>query len=274
MGAASINAMGGLAIQSAKNKKQWKYQQKAMDKQEQMNREAWDMQNAYNTPTQQMDRLKQAGLNPRLIYGEGSSAPNLAGPMDVAEAPVRQASAPEMPDLFKYYQVRQMDAQYEQTVMATDIMQKRSGLMDIEQGLKNLDLMKETLRSQNYPSVVDLEQSMQRFITERASTLSLNEKRIGENLVTQGGLMDQLGTMRAAEITSQQLDNVFKTHRNELAKLGIYSSDNAGLRALIQGAKRMSISIDDLLENSAEKLQYLLKNQGSNKFLGKQFLKK
>lgn len=33
----------------------------------------WDKQNAYNTPEQQMQRFRDAGLNPHLIYGQGNS---------------------------------------------------------------------------------------------------------------------------------------------------------------------------------------------------------
>lgn len=33
----------------------------------------WNRQNMYNTPQAQMDRFKAAGLNPHLIYGQGSS---------------------------------------------------------------------------------------------------------------------------------------------------------------------------------------------------------
>lgn len=32
----------------------------------------WNAQNAYNTPAAQMKRLKEAGLNPMLVYGSGS----------------------------------------------------------------------------------------------------------------------------------------------------------------------------------------------------------
>ncbi len=39
----------------------------------------WEMQNAYNTPAQQMARLKKAGLNPALIYGSGSANTGVAG---------------------------------------------------------------------------------------------------------------------------------------------------------------------------------------------------
>lgn len=35
--------------------------------------EMWNKQNQYNSPQEQMNRYKQAGLNPNLIYGQGSS---------------------------------------------------------------------------------------------------------------------------------------------------------------------------------------------------------
>ena len=39
----------------------------------------WNMQNEYNTPANQMKRLKNAGLNPNLIYGSGSANTGIAG---------------------------------------------------------------------------------------------------------------------------------------------------------------------------------------------------
>lgn len=40
--------------------------------------EMWNMQNRYNSPTAQMSRLRQAGLNPNLVYGSGVTG-NSAG---------------------------------------------------------------------------------------------------------------------------------------------------------------------------------------------------
>lgn len=40
--------------------------------------QTWNMQNAYNSPQMQMERFKAAGLNPHLIYGQGSAG--LASP--------------------------------------------------------------------------------------------------------------------------------------------------------------------------------------------------
>jgi hypothetical protein len=45
-----------------------------------------DAQN-YNAPVNQMSRLKQAGLNPHLVYGSGSVAGNLSAPPPQVKAP-------------------------------------------------------------------------------------------------------------------------------------------------------------------------------------------
>lgn len=49
-----------------------------MNYQQQLNKELFDYQNAYNTPAQQLERLKQAGLNVGLMYGSHGSIGNAA----------------------------------------------------------------------------------------------------------------------------------------------------------------------------------------------------
>lgn len=47
-----------------------------------LNRQQWQAENEYNSPKAQMQRLKEAGLNPNLVYGSGSVSGNTttAGP--------------------------------------------------------------------------------------------------------------------------------------------------------------------------------------------------
>lgn len=252
-GAALVGAGANYAATAAKNRRQYKYQERAMREQQRLNIEAWNLQNAYNSPQATMERLQAAGLNPRLIYGDGASAGGAAGPLQAPEAPVKQASQlpGNIPDLLTYYQIRQMDAQYQQTVMATELMEKRGALVNIQEGLKNLELFKETIRSKNYGGVVETEQNMQRWLALRAEELLVNEQK-------KGRLMDQLQTFREKQITSQELDNAFKQHRNDLAKLGIYTQDHPAFRVLIQASKRMNIDLGSLLAEGAGKLKYLL----------------
>lgn len=54
----------------------------------------WERQNKYNSPQQQMQRLKEAGLNPNLIYGNGATA--TAGPIHTPSADGTNAKAPQV----------------------------------------------------------------------------------------------------------------------------------------------------------------------------------
>ncbi len=66
----AIGAMGSIFSNAASNKA-------SSDSQAQANRdniEFWNMQNDYNHPSKQMSRLREAGLNPNLIYGTPQAA--------------------------------------------------------------------------------------------------------------------------------------------------------------------------------------------------------
>jgi len=71
-----VSAMGNNIIQDKINQRN--YNQQKRD-----NLEFWAMQNEYNSPQQQMQRFKDAGLNPNLIYGQGSAGN--ASPIQTAD---------------------------------------------------------------------------------------------------------------------------------------------------------------------------------------------
>ena len=72
-GAAAITGAAGLIGSIGSGKKAYHRSKKLMDKQFAMDKMAWDYQNQYNLPSAQMERLKQAGLNPALMYGQGTT---------------------------------------------------------------------------------------------------------------------------------------------------------------------------------------------------------
>lgn len=81
--AAAIQQQNAANLRIAKlnNKANFKLAQYQFDK----NLDMWYRQNAYNTPAAQMQRFADAGLNPNLIYGQGSagnasSAPSYQAP--------------------------------------------------------------------------------------------------------------------------------------------------------------------------------------------------
>lgn len=114
------------------NQQQWNLDQWNREKNWGMTQ--WGMQNQYNSPQAQMQRLKDAGLNPHLIYGKGSSAPNTA-------------DQPHTPDVKGYTRaeaansVRGMDAfrdmvSFRHTAAQTDNVKQSTALSQQEELLK------------------------------------------------------------------------------------------------------------------------------------------
>lgn len=78
------SAIGG-AFGIAGENQRFEHEKQLAEQQNQYNLDMWRMQNEYNSPAAQMQRFKEAGLNPNLIYGQGSngnaqSAPHMVTP--------------------------------------------------------------------------------------------------------------------------------------------------------------------------------------------------
>jgi len=75
----------------------------------------WEMQNEYNSPAQQMQRLKEAGLNPNLVYGKGAVGNSASQPAPYQKAksisrelrPVNMSGPLDV--LAKYHGVRKLN---------------------------------------------------------------------------------------------------------------------------------------------------------------------
>lgn len=59
-------------MQGVSNRKQRKWEEKMAQRQRDWAIEDWNRTNEYNNPKAQMQRLKDAGLNPNLVYGNGA----------------------------------------------------------------------------------------------------------------------------------------------------------------------------------------------------------
>lgn len=95
IGAAAIGAGVNLLGSLSSSGMNYKNTKKLMAYQNQMNVENWKMENQYNSPGAQMARLREAGLNPSLVYAGstdntggsiGSSSPaSMAGNIDLSQ---------------------------------------------------------------------------------------------------------------------------------------------------------------------------------------------
>lgn len=94
VGGAQLLGTGVNAYAQGKmNRKTRKWNEQMYYKQVADNRANWNATNAYNHPLQQMERLRQAGLNPHLVYGKG--ADTTAGAIQSANKPDWNPQAPK-----------------------------------------------------------------------------------------------------------------------------------------------------------------------------------
>ena len=76
-----------IAAQREENRLNRFYNQMLARQQNQWNLEQWNRENAYNSPLSQMYRLRQAGLNPDLMYGQGTTGNSAGSPEMTSGAP-------------------------------------------------------------------------------------------------------------------------------------------------------------------------------------------
>lgn len=72
-GAALASTATNAMVAGKMNKRGERHANKMWEKQGQRELEYFNLQNAYNDPSAQMQRLKDAGLNPNLVYGNGAT---------------------------------------------------------------------------------------------------------------------------------------------------------------------------------------------------------
>lgn len=93
VGAASqnVNINKSIKAQQEENQKNRDYNLQLAKMQNEWNLQQWERENEYNNPLNQMARLKAAGLNPNLVYGNG------AGQTTSAPSPNLTSGAPSSP---------------------------------------------------------------------------------------------------------------------------------------------------------------------------------
>lgn len=104
---AGISAIGSFFTNRANNKaanklfdKQASFASAESRKEREWQEAMYNKNNAYNSPAAQMQRLKDAGLNPDLVYGDGSLTSPSQAPAGGAMAPTPTAGAPHFENPF------------------------------------------------------------------------------------------------------------------------------------------------------------------------------
>jgi hypothetical protein len=135
------------------NKKQRQWQTEQYNKQREHALQDWEMQNRYNSPEEQMRRLKQAGLNPNLVYGQGAVANNSTSirssnaestpmqPMRVDAGGIGEA-------VNTYFNVMMSKQEMQQRAQVIDNLKKQGEIMDAEVQIKRNDILNSYLKGQ------------------------------------------------------------------------------------------------------------------------------
>lgn len=181
--------------------------------------EMWNRSNEYNAPGAQMDRLRQAGLNPNLVYGSGAvgnssgQLPKYSAPTaDFSRVPPIGMGIPAMLGMFQDFTMK--NAQIDNVRAQSESLRKFRNPLMSDQGLL-------TRTKQN-----------------REATLSGTDYYKQEQMRS---LFPYQSEMLKEQVRNTQLrnegtvaDNLYKRYTNEWRRMGITNSDHIGFRALIR----------------------------------------
>lgn len=91
---------------------------RAQKRSQEFQKEMFDMTNAYNHPVQQMARLKEAGLNPALMYGKSGGTGTATSP---GGADMQPAQVPDLNAGLGYAELQLMKSQLNNNKSQTDL---------------------------------------------------------------------------------------------------------------------------------------------------------
>lgn len=128
-GAAVTGSAINAASQARQNKKNYKYNKALSEQAFRQNKQMWSMENQYNSPSAQMARYQAAGINPNVLYGQGSDvssgnsqdAPALEYPAYQGKAPFFDIESP-IQALVTPYQISNIESQTAENYSNVDFL--------------------------------------------------------------------------------------------------------------------------------------------------------
>lgn len=192
------------------------------------NLEMWNRQNAYNTPSNQVKRIKAAGLNPALLYGSGSVA-NTASDAPKYEAPNLRAYT-NFGDLGASYlsqiplqvaQVRNLDANSALTDQKTKTEIQETGLRLLQKQIAIIDRSIKAAQERNaWTDVKYYERLKKLTLRQMMSTIGLTVAQTVTELIKPSLLRSQRENYKASTANTKELTETVKALRpGQVAKL-------------------------------------------------------
>lgn len=158
----AISGIAGMAAQHSANETNKELAKYAFEQNEKM----WHMQNEYNDPSAQMERLRKAGLNPNLVYGNGVTG-NAAG------------SAPN-------YQAPHVEATTNGRFFADAARDATSGVLALQQQRENIELAKSQRQVQLQQSLESAARTAETYAKTARSQFDLDLAKELRNYSVEG----------------------------------------------------------------------------------------
>lgn len=143
-GAAVASTAGNAYMTGRTNRKTREFSKEMYNRQREHALADYNMQNDYNSPTSQMQRLREAGLNPNLIYGSSANAGE-ASPVRSSQAPPWNPHAPQVDaasigeSIGKYYDVQKTKEETDNLKKQNTVLAQEALLKDAQRTNVNAD---------------------------------------------------------------------------------------------------------------------------------------
>lgn len=234
---ASLLGTGGQIYAAGKmNKKTRQWNEKMYGIQRADALKDWDMTNAYNSPEQQMQRFKEAGLNPNLIYGQSNEG-----------ATVRSTDAkswnPETPDIqggvrnaigayqdftLQDEQVKNMQAQRENMALDGVIKALTAKQIEASIGMSTFDLGQKQALAET--AIQQAQENLNQTKYGNTIMLDRNEREAALNTSSLKEAAERILTMRLGRAkTEAEISSIHAT-TNNLKKSGVLQDLDIELR--------------------------------------------
>lgn len=159
--------------------------------QNQWNIEQWNRENEYNTPAAQVQRLKDAGLNPNLIYGNSSAGAVSASSPRASGATVSNAQAGHAAGISAATQqlmnIVMQQAEYNKMNAQSDLARNQADLARVNASLSEANVLKTQSQTGYYDTSSQLNVSRSSLIEHQisnidAQTLATEARTEGQNI--------------------------------------------------------------------------------------------
>lgn len=255
LGGIGSSLIGGLTSLFG-SKSQFNEQQKLINLQYQKNLEQWNRENEYNAPKAQMERLRDAGLNPNLVYGNGNNTAGTAASSPsygLAEAP---NIIGEIGKVMQYNMMQTMNMmqQIQQTQAKVDTMESQRSLWDsmrILNGFRSagLDFQNKIQKMFGMDLASASLSNLVQNIEKTKSEIQVNGSRVQLNQSTMAKIDEQIGLLRRqTKLTDTQIEELGWKMKEIAAQIQVDNANAFNLRQL--GFFNMARTAGQRLQNS------------------------